>query len=175
MHIAHWALKLTFVVAYLSNTTGTVNWSSMLTYFGIVYSHSMSIRQRPKYEGFLEFWHLNAQLSKIIKTLLISSCSFMYGINKIWNFLKISLKKPQKNTEFHVFMVQKNKSIKWNSWIFSYKFQNFTKSLKYNWTNNLIICSKKFLFSKKISLHRKKIKNSRDNFFMQNPSTTCFW
>ena len=41
-----------------------------------------------KIRVFLEFWHLNAQLSKIIKTLLTSSCSFIYWNNKIWNFLK---------------------------------------------------------------------------------------
>ena len=119
-----------------------------------------------KYEFFLEFWILNAQLSKIMKTLLISSCSFMYGKNKIWNFLKISLKKPQKTRNSMFSWYKKNKSIKWNSWIFSYKFQNFTNIHNLRWTNNLALCLKKvFIFKKKL-LCLKKIKNSRDNFLM---------
>ena len=65
---------------------------------------------------FLEFWHLNAQLSKIIKTLLISRLVVVSCMEK-------RNLKSHKNTEFHVFMVPKNISIKWNYWIFSYKFQ----------------------------------------------------
>ena len=55
-----------------------------------------------KIRVFLEFWHLNAQLSKIIKTLLTSSCSFIYWNNKIWNFLKKSFF-SSKNTRNSMF------------------------------------------------------------------------